>query len=288
MAKKQALGKGLFALMPEKPNFDIEKSGEQVVMIATSRLQPDPQQPRRVFDEAKLKELADSIGEIGVMQPLLVVETTSGDYRIVAGERRYRAACKAKLKELPCIVRKYDDARLAEISLIENIQREDLNAMEEAMAYRRLMDSFGYTQEDIAKRLGKSRPYIGNTLRLLQLPPQYSKLVSDGRLSPGHARTVLSLRTPEDQAELVSAVMTKNLSVRQAEDLAKAIAGRKPAAKKTNAVDANFRDLEKRFRSALGLPVKLSGSLEKGKLVVSYNSGDDLERLLELLTEERR
>ncbi len=285
MAKKQALGRGLSALLPDHPKFDQDVKKEQIVMISAKLLEPDPHQPRRNFDEAKLAELADSIREVGVMQPLLVVEAAKG-YRIVAGERRYRAALLAGQKELPCLVRKYDDDKLAEVSLIENIQREDLDAMEEATAFRRLMDSFGYTQETLAAHLGKSRSYIANTLRLLQLPPQYRHMVSEGRLSPGHARAVLSLRTAEAQAKLVDAILSRDLSVRQAEALAHSLteqAAPAAAAPKTTAADAHFRDLEKQFRTSLGLPVKLSGSLKKGRLVISYNSGDDLENLLDKL-----
>lgn len=290
MAKKQALGRGLSALLPDHPQFEQEQDQERILQIAVSRIHPDPEQPRRSFDEEKLAELADSIRELGVMQPLLLAKTPDGDYRIVAGERRYRAAVSAGLQKLPCIVRHYSPEQLAEASLIENIQREDLSALEEAAAYRRLMDGFGYTQEQLAQKLGKSRSYLANTLRLLQLPGQYRAMVEDGRLSPGHARAVLSLSDPLAQSRLVDAIIARSLSVRDAEKMARDLADdkkQKPAADGGSRMrDAHFCDLEKRFRGSLGMPVKLSGSLDKGKLVISYNSGDDLENLMEKLLED--
>ena len=221
MAKKQALGKGLSALLPEVPSFEEKGANEQVSNITIARIEADPEQFRKNFDQEKLNELAESIREYGVMQPLLVAETPQGDYQIIAGERRYRAAMQVGLEELPCIVRQYDENQLAEISLLENIQREDLGSMEEAEAYKQLMERFAYTQEMLAKKLGKSRPHIANTVRLLQLPPQYRKLVDNGQLSAGHARVILSLDDAMSQSQIVDAILKQELSVRQAEQLAK-------------------------------------------------------------------
>lgn len=286
MNKKQALGKGLSALLPMRPQFEERGPQEQVVHISIGQIIVDPGQFRRNFDEEKLTELAESIRHYGVMQPLLVAETSEGDYRIVAGERRYRAALLLNLTELPCIIRTYSESELAEISLIENIQREDLSALEEAMAYQRLLGSFGYTQEALAVRLGKSRPHITNTLRLLQLAPQYRKLLEDGRLSAGHARTILSLDDPRLQAQLTDVILRNNLSVRQAENLAKDLSEKrkiKIKAASPAADTVHMHDLEKRITVRLGLPAKLSGNLEKGRLVISYQSGDDLDNLIEAL-----
>ena len=192
-AKKQALGRGLSALLPERPQFGEAGANEQVAYIAIERLSADPGQPRHNFDADKLAELAESIRQFGVMQPLLVTATMDGDYRIVAGERRLRAAQLAGLGELPCIIRNYQERELAEISLIENIQREDLTALEEAAAYRNLLDSFGYTQEALAERLGKSRPHIANTLRLLRLVPPEVSAISESAISTAdEARSVLN------------------------------------------------------------------------------------------------
>jgi len=286
MNKKQALGKGLSALLPTRPQFEGMDSHEQISHLSIEQIIADPAQFRHNFDEEKLAELAESIRQYGVMQPLIVTETPEGDYRIVAGERRYRAAQLIDLAELPCIIRTYSENELAEISLIENIQREDLGALEEAMAYRRLLESFGYTQEALATRLGKSRPHIANTLRLLQLSPQYRKLMEDGRLSAGHARAILSLEDPRFQAQLADAILQHNLSVRQAEELAKGLGEEKRSRPKASAPAANnvhIHDLEKRITDSLGLPAKLSGNLEKGRLVISYQNGDDLENLIEKL-----
>jgi ParB family transcriptional regulator, chromosome partitioning protein len=286
--KKQALGRGLSALLPERPQFGEEGANEQVVYLAIDRLIADPSQPRRNFDAEKLSELADSIRQFGVMQPLLVTDTVEGDYRIVAGERRLRAAQLAELSELPCIIRTYQDKELAEISLIENIQREDLTALEEASAYRRLLDSFGYTQEALASRLGKSRPHIANTLRLLQLAPQYRKLLEEGKLTAGHARAVLSLPDPRLQGRLAEAIVNRGLSVRQAEELAKSLGKVKKAhaSASDTPYTAYIHDLEKRFTNQLGLPVKMIGSPGRGKLVISYRSSDDLANLIERLLGE--
>lgn len=286
--KRPALGRGLSALLPDRAHFDDIGADERIIQVEISRLSPDPNQPRRLFDEDKLAELAESIRQFGIMQPLIVMAEDKDHYRIVAGERRYRAAKLAELKQIPCIVRKYNQGELAEISLIENIQREDLSALEEAEAYRNLLDSFGYTQEALAERLGKSRPHIANTLRLLQLSPQYRNLLQEGRLSAGHARAILSLSDPRLQSRLADAILSRHLSVRQTEELAKLFlaekSGKKPLLPRVYA--AHLRDLEKRFTSRIGLPVRLAGSLEKGKLTIAYQSSDDLENLIDALLEE--
>lgn len=283
MAKKQALGKGLSALLPDKSHFEDVDANEQVVQLSIGRIEADPEQFRQFFDEEKLSELAESIREYGVMQPLLVAQTDVGDYKIIAGERRYRAAAIVGLTELPCIVRYYNDNQLAEVSLIENIQREDLGSVEEATAYKQLMERFAYTQEALAAKLGKSRSHIANTLRLLQLPPQYQKLVESGQLSAGHARAILSLDNDKDKAKLVDAILKQGFSVRQAESLAKTIGETKkeePAREKI-VHSAHMKDLQKKLTSRLGLPTQLVGGLDKGKIVVAYNNTDDLENLLE-------
>lgn len=288
-AKKQALGRGLSALMPDKSIFEEEHPQQKIVQLPVSQLHPDPQQPRRIFDGDKLAELAESIRNFGVMQPLLVVAEADG-YRIIVGERRYRAAQLAGLNELPCMIAQLSPSEQAELSLIENIQREDLTAVEEAAAYRRLIEEFGYTQEQLAERLGKSRPHVANTMRLLQLAPQYQQLIEDGRLSAGHARVLLSLADPRQQARLAELIISQELSVRQAEQLARSWRERPAAAPRPQAAkQAHLHDLEQRFTSELGLPARLQGDLERGRLVISYRSADDLENLIEkLLPEPRR
>lgn len=288
-AKKSALGRGLSALMPDKPLFVEEDlaDSDKIVMLPIDRIHPDPQQPRHRFDEEKLAELALSIKQFGVMQPL-IVKRQEEDYQIIVGERRYRAAQQAGLNELPCLIRSFSDSEQAEISLIENIQRENLSPMEEASAYRRLMDDYGYTQEQLAQRLGKSRPHIANTLRLLRLPPQYRLLVDEGRLSPGHARAVLSLEDTRTQTRLVDAICQRNLSVRQAEQLARQLAEAKEKPQRSSGISsAQLHELERRFTEVLGMPAHLQGSLRKGRLVISYADADALQSLIEKLLPPR-
>ena len=212
MSKKQALGRGLSALLPDIDAFEQHDEGEKIVNISVTQIKPNPYQPRRIFDAEKLAELAQSIREHGVMQPVIVSEADDETYLLVAGERRWQAAQSAGLQELPCIVRKLSDRDLAELSLIENLQREDLSPLEEADAFRTLMDSYGYTQEDMAKRLGKSRPYVANTLRLLSLAAHERKLLADGKISAGHARCVLSLSSQAQRTQLISAILRDGLA----------------------------------------------------------------------------
>jgi len=226
MAKKQALGKGLGALLPEMGIQEEISNQEKVWEIPLSQIHPNPNQPRKEFNPESLAELAESIRNFGIMQPLLLMEEPDGQsYMIVAGERRFRAAALAGLEKLPCIVRQLSPSQLAEASLIENIQREDLSPLEEAEAFRSLMDSYGYTQEKLAQRLGKSRPHVANTLRLLQLAPQERKLLAEGRISAGHARALLSIADPHLRNRLLELILKEELSVRQAEAAAKKLLG---------------------------------------------------------------
>lgn len=286
MVKKQALGKGLSALLGDdgSAKFDnFAESGERVVMLPAAEIHPNPDQPRKHFDADKLAELAESIRSHGVMQPLLVVRDSAG-YLIAAGERRFRAAAMAGLSELPCIVRQLDSRELAEISLIENIQREDLGPLEEAEAYRALLDLHGYTQEALAARLGKSRPHIANTLRLLKLPPQDRKLLADGRISAGHARAMLSLADAKKRATLTAAILRDNLSVRQAEILAAKLRDAKPpAGGSQRREDVLHADLARACSARLGLKVRVAGSQGKGRVVIDYNCEDDLQAIIDAI-----
>lgn len=286
MAKKQALGRGLGALLPE---IDIQEElspQEKVRQIELSQLHPNPDQPRKDFDPDRLAELAESIKNFGVMQPLIVLAEQEGDcYRIVAGERRYRAASLAGLTQVPCIVRQLSAMQLAEISLIENIQREDLTPLEEAEGYRSLMENYAYTQEKLAQRLGKSRPHVANTLRLLQLAPQERKLLAEGRISAGHARALLSVSDFHLRAELLELILKDGLSVRQTEAAAKRLLEGdmqppKPEPAKRQQL-AILADLEKQLTHAIGMKAHIQGSADKGKLVVEYRSQDDLQALLD-------
>ena len=285
MAKKQALGRGLGALLPEIDVQEELSNQEKVRQIEIANLHPNPDQPRKDFNEERLAELAESIKTFGVMQPLLVMAEPDGEtYRIVAGERRFRAAMLAGLAHVPCIVRQLTPTQLAEISLIENIQREDLNAIEEAEAYRTLMDTFGYTQEKLALRLGKSRSHVANTLRLLQLAPQERKLVLEGRISPGHARTLLSVENTRLRARLLEMILKEELSVRQAEAAVKRLLSREPDSTQAPAQrqqKAILADLEKQLTSSIGMKTQIHGTANRGKLVVEYRSQEDLQTLLD-------
>jgi len=292
MAKKAALGRGLSALIPQKE----EKTGENIVNIPPQKIRANPAQPRKVFDEDKLRELALSMEKHGMVQPLIVApledeEAGEAKYELIAGERRWRAAQRIGLKELPCIVRTISPVEATEISLIENIQRENLNAIEEAEAYRQLIEAYSYTQEDLSRRLGKSRPYIANTLRLLSLAPQYQSMLNDGRLTAGHARAILMLDKPSRQAGLAKRIIDEKLSVRQAEEIARAYAGlkdggekrQKTAGKKAIRLDPVLKDIEDHLRNKFATKVTLSPRGEGGEIVLDYFSTEDLERLIDLL-----
>lgn len=283
MAKKQALGKGLSALLPDAANFEAAQAGELIRELDMADIRPNPDQPRKIFDRDKLVELAESIRSHGVMQPLLVCEYEGGGWMIVAGERRFRAAELAGLDKLPCIVRNFSGAELAEISLLENIQREDLTPLEEAEAFYALMKEYGYKQEDLSASLGKSRSSIANTLRLLSLAPQEKQALSRGDISTGHARALLSLEDVGLRGKLFALIMKDHLSVRQAEIAAKKIAKgarpRKSAAQRRE--DILLQDMERILRSELGLKTSLKGTPRRGRLTVDYYSEDDLNGLIE-------
>ena len=275
--KKMGLGRGLDALLPETNDLD-----NMVSMIAVTEIDRNPDQPRRDFDEAALQTLADSIRAAGVLQPLLVVEQ-NGRYRIVAGERRFRAARIAGLDTVPCIVRDFTAEEQMEAALIENVQREDLNPIEEAAAVKHFMETCHYTQEQAAKRLGKSRPALANLLRLLSL----SKVVQDdviaGRLSAGHARVLAGLEEERRQIALAQMVILEGLSVRELEKIAaqpNPVVKPKPAPK---ALPLELQDMQNRMQETFGLRTQLKGSRKRGKIILQYYSEDELERLYQCL-----
>lgn len=276
-AKKSALGRGLDALLPEVTEGD---SG--VREIGITEIDRNPDQPRRIFDEEALQNLADSIREAGVLQPLLVVEE-NGRYRIVAGERRFRAARLAGLDSVPCIVRSMSTQEQMEAALIENIQREDLNALEEAKAIRQLMDACGYTQEQAAKRLGKSRPAVANLLRLLNLPEEVQKMVAEEKLSAGHARVLAGLDNEKMQLYLAERTVNEGLSVRALEKLASQplmLPREKPLSKP---LSLELQDMENRMRQAFGVRAQIKGNHKKGKIILEYYNEDELEKLYQCM-----
>ncbi len=275
--KKTGLGRGLDALLPE--DNDLQNT---VSMIAITELDRNPEQPRREFDEEALQALAESMKEAGVLQPLLVIER-GGRYQIVAGERRFRAARLAGLTSVPCIVRDFTPQEQMEAALIENIQREDLNAIEEAAAVRQLMDRCGYTQEKAAKRLGKSRPAVANLLRLLSLPEAVKAQVTAGKLSAGHARVLAGLEDEKLQLALAERTVQEGLSVRALEKLAAQPAPMPRAKPEPRPLPLELQDMESRLRDAFGVRTQIRGNRKHGKIILQYYNEDELERLYQCM-----
>jgi ParB family chromosome partitioning protein len=288
--KRPALGRGLSALIPDAAGDDTARA-QKPFEIDLDRLIPNPQQPRTVFDEASLEDLAQSIRRNGVIQPILARRASSqagapGDvkFEIIAGERRWRAAQRAGLMKAPVIVRDVPDDRLLEVALIENIQRDDLNPIEEAVAYRRLADELHLTQDAIAAAVGKDRSSVANTLRLLRLPDEVRNLVSEGSLSMGHARALLALDAPAVQRQLARDIVAKGLSVRETEALVKRQGEPEPAPKPEPKRDPNTRAAEEKLRFALGTPVEIIRRGKGGKIQITFTSEAELDRLYEKLT----
>ena len=289
MKEKRGLGRGLSALMAdvslsEEPSASQDPAPESVLPI--DLIAPNPDQPRRKFSEEDLSDLAESIRTRGILQPLIVRQKANGEaqYQIVAGERRWRAAQRAQLHEVPVIVREYTDVEVLEVAIIENVQRADLNPIEEAAGYRQLMDRFGHTQEAVAEALGKSRSHIANVLRLMQLPDEVQALVQDGSLSSGHARALI---TTENPYELARQVVAKGLSVRATEKLAKK-EGAEPSqkARQRPEKDADTLALESDLSANLGLSVTVDHKPDKnaGQVVIRYGSLEELDEICRILS----
>ena len=283
MASNKGLGRGLGALLGDFEEVSVEKSAYQLLPIY--KVEPNPDQPRRDFDEEELQALADSIGEHGIIQPLTVRELKSGYYQIIAGERRWRAARLANLSEVPVVVIEADDKKAMELALIENLQRQDLNPVEEALGYQSLMQDYGLTQEDAAKRVGKSRPAVANALRLLGLAPEVLEKVRSGELSAGHARAILTVKTEKKQLAAAQKIVALGLSVRQAELLCRNMAKEAPAVKEepvTLKVDY-VAECEKQLSKQLGRGVKIVNGKRKGRFELEFYGQEDLEVLLNAL-----
>lgn len=294
--KKKSLGKGLGALFQDSPDQDTgvrdiiseidqigspKADGKNVIILKTVDVEPNMAQPRKHFDEEKLEALADSIKEHGIVQPILVSPTKSGTYKIVAGERRWRASKLAEIKEIPCIIRSFDDKQTMEIALVENLQREDLNPIEEAEGYQQLIEAFNLTQDEVGQKVGKSRSAIANSLRLNNLSKDIKAMVVDGRLSQGHARALLPVEDKKLQLDMANRIISAGLNVRQTEAMVSS-SGKEPAEKKElNPIMKRFyKEAEKNLSSRLGTKVKIKEGSKKGKIEIEYYSKDDLERLL--------
>ena len=271
MASKKGLGRGLDILLPES---DAPAGSTE---IALTEIDPNPDQPRRDFDKETLETLAESIRQSGVLQPLLVTPE-GGRYRIVAGERRFRAARMAGLQTVPCIVRELSAQERMEAALIENLQREDLNPIEEAAGIRDLMESCGYTQELAARRVGRSRPAVANLLRLLALPEDIQQLVRDGSLSAGHAHVLAGMTGEHTQRALAQRILREGLSVREAERLA-ALPEKTPEKPEKKPIAVELEDMRARLQSAIGVRTLLTGSLKRGKVVLQYSTEEELEAI---------
>lgn len=273
MAKKSGLGKGLGALM-------LENNTDSMVSTSTlniNEITPNKEQPRKTFDETALEELADSIRQHGVLQPLLVRPLTSGGYQLVAGERRWRASRLAELKEVPVIIKELSDTEAMEIAIIENLQREDLNPIEEAEGLQALIDKCGYTQEQVATSVGKSRPAITNALRLLKLPEEVREMAKDGTISAGHARALLAFDNQPMMIECANQIVSKKLTVRDVEKMAK-----RPATSSTKTAqrrDSFYDEVELSLTEALGTKVRVYNGRNKGTLEIEFYTLDDLKNI---------
>ena len=287
---KRGLGKGLDALIAPAPAS--KKSGDekpeegQVVKVNITKVEPNRDQPRKVFDEDKLLELADSIKQYGIINPL-IVQDRKDHYEIIGGERRWRAAKKAGLKEVPVIIMNLSEQEIAEYALIDNIQRDDLNPIDEALAFKKLIDDFGYTQDVVAEKVSKSRVAITNSLRLLKLCEEVRQMVIDGKLSTGHARALISIENKEEQLKIAEQIFDQKMSVRDTEKLVKNLGKtpKKKAVSKINpSVESAYRELEEKCTQATGTKVSISSKGDgAGKIEIEFYSTDDLEKITERL-----
>lgn len=282
MPKKTGLGKGLDALFGPTPEEEQVKEDDVLKNLKITEVEPNREQPRKNFNQEALEELAESIKEYGLIQPIVVTKK-DGYYSIIAGERRWRASKIAGLTEIPAIVREDDERKNNEIALIENMQREDLNPYEKALGIKNLMTTYGFTQEEIAKKLGKSRSAIANTVRTLNLEPRVLEMAKEGKLTEGHCRALLSITDPEKQYLTAINMLERGATVREVEQTGKEI-NKKQVSKeqlKRNAI--LYKDIENTFQGFFGTKVKLNPGKKRGKIIIEYASNDDLERILNLM-----
>ena len=283
MTKKHGLGRGLGALIP---TADTAVSNDDIRLIPVADIYPNPHQPRTTFNDEQLAELAASITEHGLIQPLVVTQQ-DGKFILIAGERRWRASQLAGLEKLPAIIKEATPQAMLELAIIENIQRADLNALEEAFAYQQLMEGFGLTQEEVAKRVGKGRSTVANLLRLLTLPPNIQQAVSDGQISGAHGRALLPLPTSEMQTNAMKQIMKLDLSVRQTEQHVKnLLAEEKPAPKPKKKLPPELADLQTQFEHSLGTRVTINKKRKGGQVVIHYYSDEELQSIYETIVGE--
>lgn len=282
--RSKRLGKGLSALIPEI-NDEVDK--KEIVQIKLSSIRPNKNQPRKEFDEDKIKALSDSIKNVGVLQPIVLKPTDEANYMIIAGERRYRASIMAGKEEIPAVIKDIPVKDIMEIALIENLQREDLNAIEEALAYKSLIDNYKVTQEELSEAVGKSRPHITNTLRLLNLQKKVIKMIENGEITPGHGKALLRIENHDQQLEIANKIVKDDLSVRVVEEIAKKIISNKQVKKSENKQkDIYIIDAEERLSNIFGTQVNISKGKKKGKIEIVYNNQDELNDILSMMMDE--
>ena len=279
------LGRGLSALIPD---ISTEIDKKDIITIDLKNIYPNQDQPRRVFDEEKIKILSESIKNYGVLQPIVLKPDDKGKYMIIAGERRYRASKLARKTDIPAVIKDIPMKDIMEIALIENLQREELNPIEEALAYKSLIKNYSVTQEEISEAVGKSRPHITNTLRLLNLPKQITDMIDQGQITAGHGKAILRLSDENLQIELANKVIAEELSVRATETLAKKITEEniKEVPKKVKEKDVFIVDVEERLRNIFGTKVNISKKKKKGKIEIEYYNEDELNNIVSMLLEE--
>lgn len=282
MPKKTGLGKGLDALFGPVPEEEKQQENDILKNLKITEVEPNRNQPRKNFNQEALEELAESIKEYGLIQPIIVTEK-DGYYSIIAGERRWRACKLAGLEEIPVIVREDDERKNNEIALIENIQREDLNPFEKAVGVRNLMDTYGLTQEEVAKKLGKSRSAIANTVRILNLEPRVLEFAKQGKLTEGHCKALLAITDPEKQYMMAVDMIERGTTVREIEQRNKKMNQKQMSKEDLKRVNILYRDIENTFQGFFGTKVKLDPGKKKGKIIIEYASNDDLERILKLM-----
>ncbi len=286
MAKK-GLGKGLGALLNVESVIETTTENEKdVKKIKITQIEPNKSQPRTDFDEEKLEALADSIREYGILQPIVVKLNQNGFYTIIAGERRWRAARMAKLKEIPAVVKSFDEKSEKEVALIENLQRENLNAVEEAAGIKELMEDYGLTQEDVARKLGKSRSAVANSVRLLHLPEKVKKAIKEEIISMGHARAILGLSDEKTMLDVLEKIIAGDFSVRQTEQYInslKVVKKEKVVSKEEEEIIMYIKSLEEKLSSDLGTKIKIINKKNKGKIEIPYSSSEDFERIIQLI-----
>jgi len=288
MARK-GLGTGLGSFFGDNDITEITAPSAEsgTTELLTTEIEPNKNQPRKTFDKEKIEALASSIKEQGIIQPIVVTPQKSGRYMIVAGERRWRAAKKAGLKKVPVVVKEYTQEEIAQIALVENLQREDLNPIEEALGYRSLLEEYSLTQEAVSNITGKSRSAVANSIRLLSLDKDEQKLLLDGKITSGHARALLSIEDKSIRKALAERIVNENFNVRQAEAAAKAMQKEKPVKKKKDtAVVAEILRLEESLASSLGTKVKILHAKKKGKIEIEYYGNEDLDRILGLISKK--